>query len=53
MKKYIKTACCGSIILIEEDELSKDELGLCYTCDECNSSCDVEFIDQADLNKAD
>lgn len=43
-KVIIHKACCGEYELIEKNQTSKDDLGNCYTCNECNSSCDVDIL---------
>ena len=37
------TVClnCGTMMLVDADDVSKDELGICYTCPKCGGSFDV------------
>lgn len=41
--KVVKT-CCGEIEDVTDINIKEDELGLCYECKQCDSTCDVDII---------
>jgi hypothetical protein len=44
MDFIIKKTCCDKTQTVNHEKIMKDNLGLYCYCEECNSSCDIEIV---------